>query len=135
ADGVAHERYQGNARVRHVRAGKAHRKRIVQGQAAVAGDREQSCPRQFLRGDGVNVGEDIPPVILTQQVMQPKQGQPEQGNAQKGGPRGDLVSCARVCQARYRSRASHATLQTARVGFWLSETITRGSPRMSSTTD
>jgi hypothetical protein len=64
-----------------MRTGKVHGKRVVQGQAAVAGKREQPCPQQFRRGDGVNVGEDIPPVILTQQVMQPKQGQPEQGNA------------------------------------------------------
>ena len=119
ADGVAHERYQGNARVRHVRAGEAHRKRVVHGQAAVAGEREQPCPQQFRGGDGVDVGEDIPPVILTEQVMQPEQGQPEQADAQEGGPRGDFVSCARVRQARYRNRASQTALQTARVEFWL----------------
>ena len=32
-------------------------------------------------GDGVYVGEDIPPPILTEQMMQPKQRQPEQDNA------------------------------------------------------
>jgi hypothetical protein len=29
----------------------------------------------------MDVAEDIAPAILTHQVMQPKQGQPEQGNA------------------------------------------------------
>jgi hypothetical protein len=31
--------------------------------------------------DGADVAEDILPAVLTQQMMQPKQGQPEQGNA------------------------------------------------------
>src|SRR5579864_5925808 len=66
--------------------------------------------------------------------MQPIQGQPEQGKAEEGGPRGDLACCVGGCQAGYRIRASQATLQTARVGLWLSESK-RGSPRMSSTTD
>jgi hypothetical protein len=64
-----------------VSAGEPHGKRIVQGQAAVAGEREQRRLQQIRRGDGLDVAEDIPPAILTQQVMQPKQGQPEQGNA------------------------------------------------------
>jgi hypothetical protein len=56
-------------------------------------------------------------MVLAQQAMQRKQSQPEQSNAKEGGPRGDLASYDRVCQARYRIRASQATLQTARVGL------------------
>jgi hypothetical protein len=29
----------------------------------------------------VDVGEDVPPVVLAEQVMQPKKRQPEQGNS------------------------------------------------------
>ena len=81
ADGVTHERYQGNARVRHARTGKAHGERVVQSQAAVAGERKQPRPQQFHGRDGVDVAEDIPPPILAEQMMQPQQRQPEQGNA------------------------------------------------------
>ena len=51
------------------------------------------------------MGEDVPPAILAEQVVQPKHGKPEQGNAKEGGPRGDFASYDRGCQARYRSRA------------------------------
>jgi len=81
------------------------------------------------------MAEDILPSVLTEQMMQPEQRQPEQDQTKEGGPRGDLVSCDRVCQGKYRSRASQATLQTARVGLCISANELRGSPRMSSTTD
>ena len=72
ADRVTHERNQRNAVVGYARTGEAHGQRVVQGQAGVAGDGEQRCPPDFHRGNGVYVGENIPPPVLTEQVMQRK---------------------------------------------------------------
>ncbi len=91
ADGVRHERYQGNSRVRRMRAGEAHGECVVQGQAAVSGAGEERRPQDFAVGDRVHVLENVAPMVYTEQVVAPEQDRPKKGNSQKGRPGRDLA--------------------------------------------
>ncbi len=81
ADGIAHERDQGNARIGHAGPGKAHGQGIVQGQAAVPGEAEECGAQQLGVRDGVHAIQDVAPVILAQQVMQHEQRHPQESHA------------------------------------------------------
>ena len=73
----------------------------------------------------MNLGEDVPPTILPEQMMQPKYRQAEEGDSEQRRPWRDPASCDGGFQAHYRIRASavvlhtgpvHRTVETARVG-------------------
>ena len=61
-DGIAHERDQGDARIGHSRAGESHRKRVIQGQTAIAGAGEESGAQQFHVRNCPHARQDVAPV-------------------------------------------------------------------------
>ena len=97
ADRVAHEGDQREPRIGHARAGEPESQGVVQGQAAVAGRRQQHRAPELRGLDRPHVRQDVPPPVLADDVMQPEQRQPKQGDPEQRRPRRDLVElCVEV---------------------------------------
>ena len=105
ADGVTHEGNEGQARIRHLGPGKTQSERVVERQTAITAQRQHHRLEQAVRGNGLHMGQNVPPAILRQLVMQPEQRQPEQGDAEQRGPRRDPANGVGKCQAAYRNKA------------------------------
>ena len=77
-DGVSHEGYEREARIRHPRDCELEPQRIVQREAAIPGGGQQHGQEQLRAANCLHVGENVPPTILAEHVVQPEKCQPEE---------------------------------------------------------
>ena len=72
ADGVPHEGNQGQARIGHLGAGETQAQGVVKRQAPVTRPSQQHRAQELRGADRLHVGENVPPAILGDDMMQPE---------------------------------------------------------------